>query len=381
MTSALRPVSGAMGQWVVTLSIVFVCLILPMRLLAAGYANYLFLCATTDRDSRVAIAGPLVSSQLVEVVSSEYLVPLHRAESWHCWKGGNSACASNLMSRAVGYQPGNQIAQFWLGEIQLSLGNRDEAVDAFCRARAGGHLYRHLRQIKLAQDVLRCQTAVAPSCFHYWLDFGDSLTGKYRELAGYTSDPDGNVPARWQQAEHAYRRALSLRPDDPEALSALGFALHAQSAHPAAAIDMLSKAFSQLEDRRQVRALWATRIGIWCREMRKFPEGMEWHRTAARLAPRNCAVLREAAVTYLACGRSAEALSYLKDSVELCPENEYGQDLLKNLQHNGGSGPVREGRCLCTDGRMHKKPTMRCSLWRVLSSLSFRKGLGTASVG
>ena len=306
------------------------------RLNCAWYANLLFVHAGKLELGSGRAGFPLsswIDSRLTWSPDGECCASLHRAKGRLLWLSDNSPAAENPLGVAVRCQPNNLIAQLWLGRVQLSSGRSDQAEKAFYAARAGGYLYRHLRLIELARYVLRREVRAAPSCFRCWLDYGDALTGRFREPAGYSDDSAGAVQPNWPQAVRAYRVALRLRPGSPEALSALALALKRTDADSTEAIRILSKAFER-ERSQSTRSLWALRIGIWYRESEQFEQATMWQLTAAQLAPDNCSILREIGVTHIARGQAVAAIPYLEKSVALCPEHEYGQVLLRSLREN-----------------------------------------------
>jgi tetratricopeptide (TPR) repeat protein len=108
------------------------------QLLWVGYANYLFI--------RISKYKPNLPHSDVQVarnvfrlvpVNNERPVSFYRAVGRLFWELGDMTSAREVLNKAVNCQPSNEMTYLWLGQITLSLGYFEEALNAFYQARGG----------------------------------------------------------------------------------------------------------------------------------------------------------------------------------------------------------------------------------------------------
>jgi tetratricopeptide (TPR) repeat protein len=253
----------------------FLFLMLTVVMLLAQFIPYLRANLDALELKQVAfVTGDSVKNHLARRLSSPLSSGWPRKASALFWEAqldiwqGHSFAAETALQQMIDARQRVALGRFMLGNLYLSLGERDQAIATYRMAPDIAHyyLYRGQRLLEIgkaaeAADMFRLSIAIGPTVAEPYRWLGSALWSepdrvnemvtafrKYLELehepqlgrfvvSGQLSIAEG----RWADAENAWRQVISLDPGYSLAYFFLGWAL-AEQGRCAEAIIPLQKA-------------------------------------------------------------------------------------------------------------------------------------------
>ena len=125
-------------------------------------------------------------------------------------------------------------------------------------------------------------------------------------------------------AEREFKRAIELDPDDPATLANIG-ALYGRAGRLEEAVTVLNRAVAKEPDNKEA---WVN-LGAAQGRLRHAREAIEALETARRKGVRSTTLFNALALAYLQDHQREKALEYLRESLEMDPNQKDARDLLK----------------------------------------------------
>ena len=153
---------------------------------------------------------------------------------------------------------------------------------------------------------------------------------------GIALERSGNWPA----AEHDFRRALELSPEQPYVLNYLGYTWVERGEHLAEARRMLERAVALRPQDGNI----ADSLGWALYKLGDIPGAIRWLERAVELEPRSSVINDHLGDVYWVAGRQREAQFQWRRALALGPEGEDGPKIEAKLRNGLPANPVAENR-------------------------------------